>query len=209
MDCSMWLLCPSLYPWVCSDSCPLSQWYYLTISSSAAPFSMCLQSIPASGSFPISGLFPTPFSMGDSWPRDWTDVSCIGKGILYCWATREAPVFQSHLQIRALPTRSFATVPHKALNDNCTCGILVPRTGTEPKSCALDSRFLTTRTTREVPRLSLISWSNIINIATVLETTTYRSCARVIADPNTKRDRQYFIRSNATERLNWTECYSV
>ena len=42
------LLCPSLSPRVCSDSCPLSWWCYLTISSSVAPFSSCLQSFPAS-----------------------------------------------------------------------------------------------------------------------------------------------------------------
>ena len=45
------LPCPSLSPGVCSDSYPLSQWCYLTISSSAALFSFCLQSFPASGSF--------------------------------------------------------------------------------------------------------------------------------------------------------------
>ena len=39
-------------PGVCSGSCPLSWWCYLTISSSAAPFSFCLQSFPASRSFP-------------------------------------------------------------------------------------------------------------------------------------------------------------
>ena len=49
--------CPSLSTRVCSDSCPLSQWCCLTISSSAAPFSFCLQSFPASGSFPKSQLF--------------------------------------------------------------------------------------------------------------------------------------------------------
>ena len=36
-------------PEVCSDSCPLSWWCYPTISSSAAPFSFCLKSFPASG----------------------------------------------------------------------------------------------------------------------------------------------------------------
>ena len=41
-----------------SDSCPPSQWCYLTITSSVAHFSFCLQSFPASGSFlPISWLF--------------------------------------------------------------------------------------------------------------------------------------------------------
>ena len=44
------LLCPSLSPGVCS-TCPLSQWCHPTISSSVAPFSFCLQSFPASGSF--------------------------------------------------------------------------------------------------------------------------------------------------------------
>ena len=34
--------CPSLSPRVCSNSCPLSRWCYLTISSSVAPFSICL-----------------------------------------------------------------------------------------------------------------------------------------------------------------------
>ena len=55
------LPCPSLSPAVCSDSCPLSQWCYLTISSSAAPFCFCLQSFPASGSFPISQLFTSKY----------------------------------------------------------------------------------------------------------------------------------------------------
>ena len=51
------LLCPSLPPRACSNSCPLSQWCYPTISSSAIPFSSRLQSFPASGSFPMCWLF--------------------------------------------------------------------------------------------------------------------------------------------------------
>ena len=51
------LLCPWLSPRVCSDSCPLSQWCYLTVSSSAASFSFCLRSLPASRSFPLSQFF--------------------------------------------------------------------------------------------------------------------------------------------------------
>ena len=51
------LPCPSPSPAVCSNSCPLSQWYHPTISSSVATFSSCLQSFPASGSFPISQFF--------------------------------------------------------------------------------------------------------------------------------------------------------
>ena len=45
------LPCPSLSPRACSNSCPLSQWCHPTISSSVVPFSSCLQSFPASGSF--------------------------------------------------------------------------------------------------------------------------------------------------------------
>ena len=44
----------SLSPRVCSNSCPLSQWCYLTISSSVTLFFFCLWSFPASGSFPMS-----------------------------------------------------------------------------------------------------------------------------------------------------------
>ena len=43
---------------VCSNSRPLSQWCHPTISSSVIPFSSCLQSFPASGSFPMSQFFP-------------------------------------------------------------------------------------------------------------------------------------------------------
>ena len=50
-------LCPSPTPWVYSNSCPLSQWCHPTISSSVIPFSSCLQSFPASGSFQMSQLF--------------------------------------------------------------------------------------------------------------------------------------------------------
>ena len=51
------LLCPELSPWVCSNSCPLSLWCYLTTLSSVIPFSFCPQSFPASGSFPMNQLF--------------------------------------------------------------------------------------------------------------------------------------------------------
>ena len=50
------LPCPSPSSGTCSNSCPLSWWCHLTISSSVVPFSSCLQSFPASGSFPESTL---------------------------------------------------------------------------------------------------------------------------------------------------------
>ena len=48
---------PSLSPRVCSNSCPSSRWCHPTISCSVARFFSCLQSFPASGSFPVSQLF--------------------------------------------------------------------------------------------------------------------------------------------------------
>ena len=52
----IWLPCSSLSPRACSNSCLLSQWCHPTISSSVVP-SSCLESLPASGSFPVSWFF--------------------------------------------------------------------------------------------------------------------------------------------------------
>ena len=49
--------CPSLSPEVCSNSCALSQWCYLTVLSFATHFSFCLHYFRASASFPKGGLF--------------------------------------------------------------------------------------------------------------------------------------------------------
>ena len=43
--------------WNCSNSCPSGRWCHPTISSSVVPFSSCLQSFPAPGSFPMNQLF--------------------------------------------------------------------------------------------------------------------------------------------------------
>ena len=51
------LICPPLSPRVCSNSRSLSWWCYSTISSSITHFSSRLQSLPASGSFPVSQFF--------------------------------------------------------------------------------------------------------------------------------------------------------
>ena len=59
------LPCPSLSAGVCSNSCPLSRWCCLTISTSASPFSFCLQSFPASESFPL-------LTLRIRWPQYWS-----------------------------------------------------------------------------------------------------------------------------------------
>ena len=52
---------------VYSNSCPLSRWWHPAISSFVVPFSSCPQSLPASGSYPMSQLF--------SWGGQSTGVS--------------------------------------------------------------------------------------------------------------------------------------
>ena len=61
--------CPSPTPGVHSDSRPSSQWCHPAISSSVVPFSSCPQSLPASGSFPMSQLF--------AWVGQSTGVSAL------------------------------------------------------------------------------------------------------------------------------------
>ena len=90
------LPCPSPTPRACSDSCPSSWWCHPTISSSVIPFSSCLQSFPASGSFPVSQFFASggqntgvsvsasvlPMNIEDWFPLGWTGwVSLQSKGL--------------------------------------------------------------------------------------------------------------------------------
>ena len=49
--------CPSPSPVICPSSYSLPQWCHPAISSSDALFSFCPQSLPASGTFPVSHLF--------------------------------------------------------------------------------------------------------------------------------------------------------
>ena len=61
------LPCPSLSPRLCSNSCPLSEWCHLTISSSVAHFFSCPQSFPASGSFPTNRFFTSGGQSTGAW----------------------------------------------------------------------------------------------------------------------------------------------
>ena len=88
--------CPSPTPGVYPNSCPSSQWCHPAISSSVAPFSSCPQSLPASGSFPMSQLFTwggqstgvsasasvLPMNTQDGSPSGWTGwISLQSKGL--------------------------------------------------------------------------------------------------------------------------------
>ena len=85
---------PSPTPGAWSNSCPLSQWCHPTVSTSVVPFSSCLQSFPASGSFPMSQFFTSggqtigapasvlPMNIQDWFPLGLTDlISLQTKGL--------------------------------------------------------------------------------------------------------------------------------
>ena len=90
------LPCPSPTPRAYSNSCPSSRWCHPTISSSVVSFSSCLQSFPASGSFPVSQFFTSggqsirvsasasvlPMNIQDWFPLGWTGwISLQSKGL--------------------------------------------------------------------------------------------------------------------------------
>ena len=90
------LPCPSPTPGAYSNSCPLSQCCHPTISSSALPFSSCLQPLQATGSFQKSQLFTSrgwsigvsasayvlPMNVQDWFPLGWTGfISLQSKGL--------------------------------------------------------------------------------------------------------------------------------
>ena len=100
------LLSPPLSPTVFSNLCPLSQWCYLTKLFSAAPFSFCPQSLPASGSFPVSLLFQSsgqrigasasasvlPMNIQSWFPLSWVVWSCSSRD---SQESSPAPQFES------------------------------------------------------------------------------------------------------------------
>ena len=88
--------CPSPTPKAYSNSCPWSEWCHTTILSTVIPFSSCLQSFTASGSFQMSQFFPSggqsigvsasgsvlPMNIKDWFPLGWTGlISLQSKGL--------------------------------------------------------------------------------------------------------------------------------
>ena len=88
--------CPSPTPGVHPNPCPFSRWSLPTITSSVVPFSSCLQSFPASGSFSMSQFFTSggqiigvsasawvlPMNIQDWFPLGWTGwISLQSKGL--------------------------------------------------------------------------------------------------------------------------------
>ena len=109
--------CPSSSPGACSSSCPLGQWCHPTISSSVITFSSCLQSFPASGSFPMSQFFASggqsigvsastsvlPTNIQDGFPLGWTGLNSLQfKGLLKVFSNttiQKHQFFGTHLSL--------------------------------------------------------------------------------------------------------------
>ena len=113
------LPCPLPTPRACSNSCPSSQWCHPIISSSVVPFSSCLQSFPASGSFLMSQFFTSggqsigvsasalvlPMNIQAWFPLGWTGlISLHSKGLSRIFFYRSVPI--------ELPIFFFLTILH-------------------------------------------------------------------------------------------------
>ena len=98
--------CPSPTPRACSNSYPSGQWCHPTMWSSVLPFS-CLQSFPASGSFPMSHFFASggkssgssfsasvpPMNIQDWFPLELTGlISLLSKGLSRVFSSTTSPV---------------------------------------------------------------------------------------------------------------------
>ena len=108
--------CPSPAPRVCSTSCPSSQGCHPTISSSVTPFSSCLQSFPASGSFQMSLLFISggqstgasasvlPMNIQDWPPLGWTGLILQSKGLSRVFSSttvQKRQIFAAQLSLQS------------------------------------------------------------------------------------------------------------
>ena len=120
-------LCPSLTPEVYSDSCPLSQWCHPTISSSVVPFSSYLQSLPASGSLPVSQFFASggqsigvsasasvlPMKIQDWFPLGWTGwISLLSKGLWRVFSNTTVQNAEINVKIRQTEAATSQGMPH-------------------------------------------------------------------------------------------------
>ena len=112
--------CPLPTPGVYSNSCPWSQWCHPTLSSSVIPFSCCLQSFPASGSFQMSQFFASGgqsigasalasvlrVNIQDWFPLGWTGwISLLSKGLSRVFSNTTV---QKHQFFGAFPFRGEA-----------------------------------------------------------------------------------------------------
>ena len=127
------LPCPSPTPRVYSSSCPLSRCGHPAILCSVIPFSSCLQSFPATGSFPVSQFFasggqnigPIPPSIrvfsNESvlhirWPKYWSfsSASVLSIPLGWPWEAQSSPrVARESWGLRSSHCRAEETSPRR------------------------------------------------------------------------------------------------
>ena len=127
------LLCPPPSRRVCSNSCPLIQWCYITISSSAASSSFCLQSFPASGHPSwITALlrqkgFPNSMKL---WAMQWRDTQYVRvtvKGPDNTWCTEGRNANRIQYSCLKNPVKCMwpdCLLDHELLKSEFTCHAL-------------------------------------------------------------------------------------
>ena len=115
------LPCLSPTPGACSNSCPLSRWCHPTISSFVAPFSSCLRSFPASGSFPMSQFFASggqrigASASASVLPMNYQGWFALGlTGLITCYPrdSQESSPLPQFKSISILQHSAFFTVQH-------------------------------------------------------------------------------------------------
>ena len=141
--------CPSPTPRVYSNSCPLSRWCHPTISSSVVPISSCLQSFPASESFPMNQFFTwggqsigasasasvLPMNIQNRFPLGWTGwISLLFKGLLRVFSNTTVQKHQffsaklslwssSHFYIRLLK-KTYLWLDRLLSEKSCLCFLI-------------------------------------------------------------------------------------
>ena len=134
-------LCPLPTPRVYPNSCPSSRWCHPSISSSVVPFSSCPQSLPASGSFPMSQLFSwggqsigvsavasvLPMNTQDWSPLGWTGwISLQSKGLSRVFSNTTGKsyisIYKVPLYLLVLPNCSHLSINHYFLLPSPTSG---------------------------------------------------------------------------------------
>ena len=125
--------CPSPTPGIYPNSSALSWWCHSTISSSVIPFSSCLQSFPASGSFKMSQLFTSggknigvsastlvlPMNIQDWFPLGWTGwISLQSKGLSRVFSNTTV---HKHQFFGAQVSLKYLKRPLRSWYEHCFC----------------------------------------------------------------------------------------
>ena len=175
--------CPSPTPRACSNSCPSSRWCHPTFSTSVVPFSTCLQSFPASESFPVSQLFTSGGqNIGVSAStsvflintQDWFPLGWIG------WISLQSKAFSRVFSNSIVQKHQFfGTQPSLWSNSHMTTGktIALTRWTFVGKVMSLLFNMLSRLVMTFLPRTKrlLISWLQSPS-KVILESKTIKSC---------------------------------